>query len=262
MDGPDACGAERLTTRRLAEATGYSVQQVRDLERLGVIPPAARRPNGYRAFSAVHVTALRAYRRLATAVGPVAARATMREIRRLPYDEAVARVVALHVGLARSREATVSALRALDAIVGEGAAASAPDPADTMSITELSAALGLPSSTLRFWEHEGLLTPERTGSLRTRHYPPRAADDARIVAALRAGGYRIPAVRTVMASLHAAGDPTEARDALRGRLRAVAQASEALLRAGTDLADLLGGYTHESAGTPPGRAADDHPRAR
>jgi hypothetical protein len=42
-----------------------------------------------------------------------------------------------------------------------------------------------------------------------------------------------------MASLVGAGDPVEARDALQGRLRSIASRSEALLRAGTDVADLL-----------------------
>ena len=63
-----------MTTGRLAAAGGYSVQQVRDLERLGVIPPAVRMLNGYRRFGPEHVTALRAYRALAVAVGPVEAR--------------------------------------------------------------------------------------------------------------------------------------------------------------------------------------------
>jgi DNA-binding transcriptional MerR regulator len=68
----DASGAgtERYTTGELAAVAGCSVQQIRDLERLGVIPPAERQSNGYRRFTAVHLTALRAYRGLVTAVGP------------------------------------------------------------------------------------------------------------------------------------------------------------------------------------------------
>jgi DNA-binding transcriptional MerR regulator len=63
-----------LRTVDVARASGYSVQQVRDLERLGVIPPAARSGNGYRSYTPIHVHALRAYRGLAEAVGPVEAR--------------------------------------------------------------------------------------------------------------------------------------------------------------------------------------------
>lgn len=231
---------ERYTTSRLAAASGYSVQQLRDLEHLGVIPPAIRQPNGYRQFTGIHATALRAYRHLAIAVGPAVARATMREMRQLPSDEAIARVVALHVGLARDREDTNAALRALDGIVNESANDAPPKPADTMSITELSAALGVRSSTLRFWEHQGLIIPDREEPLAARRYPPDAVRDARIVAALRAGGYRIPAVQSVMTSLRPLGNTTDARTALQDRLQSIAARSCALLRAGTDLANLLG----------------------
>ncbi|WP_407565827.1 MerR family transcriptional regulator [Streptomyces sp. 184] len=239
MDEVTASAPDAHTTGRLAAASGYSAQQIRDLERLGVIPPAIRRPNGYRRFGPEHLTALRAYRRLAVAVGPVVARTTMREARQLPHDEAIARVVALHVHLARSRDDTIAALRALDSIVEEGAHAAPPTSADAMSISELAAALGVRPSTLRFWEQQGLVTPERTTRLNARSYPLAAIQDARIVAALRAGGYRIPAVQAVMESIHTVSHADDARDALHGRLRAIATRSDALLRAGTDIADLI-----------------------
>ncbi|WP_423059360.1 MerR family transcriptional regulator [Brevibacterium linens] len=239
MTNDDTLGYQQYTTSRLAAVSGYSVQQIRDLERLKVIPPATRQPNGYRQFTSVHVTALRAYRRLAIAVGPVIARATMREIRHVPYDEAVARIVALHVDLARSRNDTIAALHALDSIVEETAQDAPPAPGDTMSITQLSNALGVLSSTLRFWEQEGLIAPERAEHLGARRYPPGAVNEARIVAALRAGGYRIPAVQAVMASLHTIDDASNAREALRDRLNSIAVRSEALLRAGADISDLL-----------------------
>ncbi len=239
MSSTDAHDSEQYTTSRLAAASGYSVQQIRDLERLEVIPPAARQPNGYRQFCSVHATALRAYRRLAIAVGPVVARVTMREIRHVPYDEAVARIVALHMELARSRDDAIVALHALDSIVEETAQDAPPAPGDTMSITELSAALGVRSSTLRFWEQEGLINAERTERLAVRRYPPDAVSHVRIVAALRAGGYRIPAVKAVMTSLHTFDGTTNAREALRYRLKSIAARSEALLRAGADISNLL-----------------------
>lgn len=235
------------STSRLAAITGYSVQQVRDLEYLGVLPPATRQSNGYRQFYTVHLTALRAYRRLAVAVGPVTARATMSEIRDLPHDEAIARIVALHTGLTHARDQTLAALRALENIVDESATEAAPAPEDSMSITELSAALGVRSSTLRFWEQEGLVTPERPHGLNARRYPPRAVTEARIVAALRAGGYRIPAVRTVMATLKTMPGTKDTHEILRGRLGAIAEQSEALLLAGTDLVELLRQSTTENA---------------
>ena len=51
-----------MRTTDVARESGYSAQQVRDLERLGVIPAARRSGNGYRSYTPLHVRALRAYR--------------------------------------------------------------------------------------------------------------------------------------------------------------------------------------------------------
>src|SRR5262245_26332391 len=98
-----------LRTVDVARESGYSVQQVRDLERLGVIPPAARSSNGYRSYTSAHVHALRAYRGLAGAVGPVAARQMLGELRAETIAAAASAISAVHVRLARERD---EALRA------------------------------------------------------------------------------------------------------------------------------------------------------
>lgn len=69
-----------FTTVQLGRLVGYSTQQVRDLERLGVIPAAERGANGYRRYRMPHVTALQAYRAMAAALGPVPARRLMPDL--------------------------------------------------------------------------------------------------------------------------------------------------------------------------------------
>lgn len=223
-----------LSTRDVAAASGYSVQQVRDLEALGVIPPARRAPNGYRVFGNVHVHALSAYRALAVAVGPVIARDTMRDLPQQPLDEAVARLSSLHVGLARQRDDALAAVRALRLMEGE------TDVDDeTMTITELAAALDLRTSTLRFWEHEGLIAPERVTSLRARRYPASAIREARITAALRSAGYRIPEVRETIATIRRLEHLDAPLSALQRHLDTIAERMLALLDAGAALTALL-----------------------
>lgn len=257
-------GAPRvLRTSDVARATGWSVQQVRDLEALGVLPPAGRSPNGYRTFGDDHVLALRAYRGLATAVGPVVARAVLREVRTLPLPDAAARVGALHVTLARDRDEALVARRALLAIRAEGEPAVGPgetgpdeggppagadgDGDDVLTITELAAALGVRASTLRHWEREGLVAPERVatraGTHGARAYPPAAAREARITAALRSAGYPVPAVRETIAALRRLDDVAPTLAALDARLDAIARRTVALLAAGADVARLLTGAT-------------------
>lgn len=248
--------AQPLRTADVARAAGCSVQQVRDLEALGVLPPAGRSANGYRAFGDEHVLALRAYRGVASAVGPVVARRVLRDARSLPLDEAASLVSGLHVTLAREREEALAARRALLAIrsEGDGVAGSADNPApeaaatdgSILTITGLAAALGVRASTLRFWEHEGLLAPERvasrSGTVSARRCPPAAVREARVVAALRAAGYRVPEVRHAIDALRGATGPADVADALAAldaRLHAIARRTLALLEAGHDVARLL-----------------------
>lgn len=262
-----------LRTADVARESGYSVQQIRDLERLGVIPPAVRAANGYRAYTATHVRALRAYRGLASAAGPVDARrllatafaAAQRDSAEpgTRLADAAAAIGAVHVRLARERDEALRAREALRAIQAEAAApavapdadatGAAPDRAgDTMTITELAAALGVRTSTLRFWEQEGLAVPDRVTTLRARQYGTGAIQEARIVAALRSSGYGIPAVRDVVATLRQVDGVAEgavrAEQILDRRLDQIAARTVALLRAGADLAAVLDGVGQQEAG--------------
>ncbi|TDB94400.1 MerR family transcriptional regulator [Actinomadura sp. 7K534] len=232
---------EGLSTAAVSLASGYSVQQIRDLEALGVIPRAPRAANGYRRFSRRHVRDLRAYRELATAVGPVRARHAMREIRALPPGEAAALVSSFHIALNRERDDALAAREALRMIRAEAAADAEPAAEDSMTITELAEALGVRASTLRFWEKAGLVRPERvaTRAGSARRYPLPAIREARITAALRAAGYRIPDVQQTMAAirrLHDLDDPLRTLDA---HIEAITHRTRALLRAGTGLAEII-----------------------
>ncbi|WP_129787444.1 MerR family transcriptional regulator [Promicromonospora panici] len=254
--------SSRLRTADVARESGYSVQQVRDLERLGVVPPAVRGANGYRSYTPTHVQALRAYRGLASAAGPVEARRLLAALfaetptagtptagpptagpptagQQTPrLAEAAAEIGAVHVRLARERDEALRAQEALRAIQGE-----VSDTGDTMTITELAAALGVRTSTLRFWEQEGLAVPERVTTLRARQYGTEAIREARIVAALRSSGYGVPAVRDVVATLRQvdgiAEGIAEAERILDARLDQIAIRTIALLRTGADLAAVL-----------------------
>ncbi|MFC4554935.1 MerR family transcriptional regulator [Georgenia faecalis] len=232
-----------MNTAGVAAASGYSVQQVRDLEALAVIPAAARSRNGYRQFSADHVRGLRAYRDLAYAVGPVEARRAMQGIRLQPPDQAAALICQFHARLNDEREQALTAQRALRAI-GTEATTDAPDvEGDFMTITELSRALGVRASTLRFWEKVGLVAPERvaTRAGTARRYAVPAIREARITAGLRAGGYRVPDVQKAITAVRALNDVSDSLAALDTRLQAIGRRALALLRAGTLLAEIIEG---------------------
>lgn len=226
-----------LTTAAVARAVGYSTQQVRDLERLGVLPVAERTPNGYRRYRERHVVALRAYRALAAAIGPVPARQMMPTLVSGTLEAAAEKIDALHALLARSREHVREASRGLHAVLAD--TTHVFDDHDSMTISELADALGVRTSALRHWEHEGLVTPDRISPSRTRRYDARAIAEARIVAALRSGGYRIPPISRVLDQLREHGLTAEAHVLLDARLSDLGRRSVALLGASGELHALL-----------------------
>lgn len=229
-----------MSTAEVGRQGGYSTQQVRDLERLGVLPAAERTPSGYRVYRSEHVEALRAYRGLALAAGPVRARKLMPLLLASPLPEAAAIVDALHAELSAERAAVVSARNGLDLIrseVGDVFDGSR----DSMTISELATALGVPASTLRHWEAEGLVRPDRLGSSQARRYSWQAIIDARIAAALRAGGHRIPTIAAVLERMRDYSNPTDADKLLAGRLTQLAERSVALLEASASLHRLIRG---------------------
>jgi DNA-binding transcriptional MerR regulator len=82
-----------------------------------------------------------------------------------------------------------------------------------LSISELSVAAGVPTTTLRYYDRIGLLVPGRDPGGR-RRYPPRAIEVLRLIRLLRAVGCSLDEVAVVLASGPQARD---ARTALASR---------------------------------------------
>lgn len=235
-----------FTSAQLARSVGYSTQQVRDLERLGVLPRADRGANGYRRYLAHHAVALRAYRSLAAAIGPVPARTLMPELVGATVEAAAERIDELHGALARERTQVKDALRGLEVAVSESTDLFSED--DAMTIAELAHALGVRASALRHWEREGLLHPARASPSAARSFGARAITEARIVAALRSGGYGIPSIARVLEQVREHSVTADAQRILTERLAGLARRSVALLAAAGRLHDLLEMLNAEGAG--------------
>jgi DNA-binding transcriptional MerR regulator len=219
-------------TAELGRRVGYSPQQVRDLERLGVIPEAERAPNGYRRYREHHLIALRAYRAFASAIGPVPARQLMPQLLTSPIDVVAERIDDLHATLAGARARIGVARRALVAVLRD--TGDVFDDGDAMSITELADALGVRTSALRHWEHEGLVAPARRPS-GVRRYEAEAIAHARAVAVLREGGYAIPTITSVLDGLRTRRSDVAALQLLDARLADLTRRSLSLLEAAGDL---------------------------
>lgn len=228
-----------LRTVDVARRAGCSVQQVRDLERDGVLPAATRTAAGYRVYREVHLHSALAYRALAAGVGPVEAKRMLRAAHRGPVTEVLARLDAAHARLDRERTDLALAQQAAEAISAEPVEDARPS--DAMSVSALAAALGVRPSTLRHWDAEGLVVPDRVPPRDTRRYSPAQVRDARIVHQLRGAGYRVDPLRTLMPVLRQGHRREDVRAALAARDADIALRSRALFDATVALGAVLGG---------------------
>jgi len=226
-----------LRTVDVARRAGCSVQQVRNLERDGVLPPAERTAAGYRRYAEAHVLAAVAYRHLAAGVGPVEAKAMMRAAHRSSMPDLLAMVDAAHARLHTERRDVDLARQAVAAISAERI--DDTQATDAMTISELADALGVRPSTLRHWDGEGLVVPERSPGGRARSYSPIDVRDARIVHQLRQAGYRIRPLQKLMPHLRQSHQRNDINAALLARHENITARSRALLRGAAALEAVL-----------------------
>ncbi|MCT2594796.1 MerR family transcriptional regulator [Streptomyces sp. N2-109] len=236
-----ALKSSAMRTVDVARRAGYSVQQVRNLERDGVLPSATRTAAGYRIYGELHLHSALAYRALAVGTGPVEAKRIVRAVHQCPTSQVLALLDAAHARLDRERTDLKLAREAAETISAEPV--EDVHPSDSMSVLELAAALGVRPSTLRHWDAEGLVVPDRVPPRGTRRYSPAQARDARIVHQLRSAGYRIVPLRALMPDLRHGHRSEDVRAALAARDASIAARSHALLDAAAALSAVLAAAT-------------------
>ncbi|MBG0831352.1 MerR family transcriptional regulator [Planomonospora sp. ID67723] len=226
-----------MRTIDVARRSGYSVQQVRNLERDGVLPPATRTATGYRIYGEMHLQSALAYRALAAGAGPIEAKKIVRAVHRFPVSQVLALLDAAHARLDAERTELRQAEEATRAISSEPI--EDVRASDSMSVSELAAALGVRPSTLRHWDAENLVVPDRDPVRGTRRYTPAQVRDARIVHQLRRAGYRIAPLRALMPELRRARRLADVASALAARDAGITARSKALLDGAAALSAVL-----------------------
>ncbi|MEU8620275.1 TioE family transcriptional regulator [Streptomyces sp. NPDC048623] len=217
---------ERLRPIDLARGHGLSTQAVRNYEEAGILPPASRTPSGYRAYTPLHASALRAFLALLPGHGHPAATAIMRAVNEGDPDEAFRLVDESHALLLEDRRtlrAVEGALRDLGPEPPGGAHRSSGDT----FIGPLARRLGIRPATLRAWERAGLVRPRRDPRTGYRVYAEADVRDARLAHQLRRGGYPLERIAPLLAQVRAAGGLEPLEGALgdwRARLSARARA--------------------------------------
>ncbi|EHR61397.1 putative transcriptional regulator [Saccharomonospora cyanea NA-134] len=179
-----------------------SAQAIRNYGDAGVLPPTERSETGYRRYTPLHAQALRAFLALRRGHGHQQAVEIMRALNRGDTESAYRLVDAAHVALLAERDTRIEVATALGAL-----STTTPTPVNGRPLTvgELARRLGVHPATLRTWEAEGILRPERDRTTGYRQYGPDCVRDAEIARQLRRGGYLLHQIARFIASLREAG---------------------------------------------------------
>ncbi|MFE6224635.1 TioE family transcriptional regulator [Streptomyces sp. NPDC057854] len=268
----------------LAREHNLSPQTVRNYERDGFLPPAARTATGYRRYTARHAAALRAYLALVPAHGYAAAGAIMRAVTEGCLDDALAAVDRSHAELLRDR-GTLAAVGASLAHLrktpgdtgrrapgdtgrrtpgdssrrapgksgrrtpGEAGPHAPGTTAQPFTIGELARRLDVSVATVRAWERAGVLSPARRPDTRHRTYDADDVRDAELAHFLRRGRYPLELIATVVRQVRTAGGTEALEASLEDWHQRVSARGTAMLRAAGLLSAYLG--MTDDASAPP-----------
>ncbi|WP_343450739.1 MerR family transcriptional regulator [Micromonospora oryzae] len=236
----------------LAREHGISTQTVRNYERDGVLPPARRTPSGYRAYTAVHVRALRAYLALIPAHGYATSGEIMRAVNAGDVDTALRAIDRSHAQLLRDRE-TLDSVEVAVGLLTRPPAASRPDrpptarpdlsppgrPERPLAIGGLARRVGVTPAALRKWERAGILAPSRGQATGYRLYSADDVRDAELAHLLRRGGYRLDHIATVVRQVRDAAGTEPLAESLENWRRRLTDRGRAMLTAAVRLAEHL-----------------------
>jgi len=188
----------------LARATGLSTQSVRTYETLGFLPPVARSSTGHRQYDQRHLRAIEAARVMQVGYGWMPALQIMRRLHQgdiiLALELVDARHAELHAGR-REIEEILAALRlALEQDDGRGHG-SGVKREDPVRVAAAAHSIGVPTSSLRFWEQAGLIHPKRDTQNRYRLYDRTQVRNLRVISTLRQANYSLERIATVLTEL-------------------------------------------------------------
>ena len=189
-------------TAQVAEIIGVHPNTVRLYEKLGLIPPAGRRENGYRVFNEKHVAQFR-LARLAFQVEVLQNGLRKKIIEAVKasaagdYDGALSLAGEYLLLVRRERENAEEAVEIVRRLFHGGG-----EDARTLRRKEAAACLGVSMDTLRSWEMNGLLSVKR----RENGYRVYTGEDLRrlkVIRALRCAGYSLEAILRLLREVSA-----------------------------------------------------------
>jgi DNA-binding transcriptional MerR regulator len=219
-----------LRTIDLAQAGQISVQQVRNYEALGLLPPAERSKSGYRLYTQQHLAAVKIVKSMVGGYGWQRVPAIMQALHRGELSVALALIDERHAELASKRLQVEQTLAALRTLAVQSAALPSTRHPQRFRVGEAAKQVGVRVSALHFWEQQGLLHPLRDKSSHYRLYDEQQMRRLRVVVLLRDAGYDFNVILSVLDDV-ATGRPEKAIAAVERRREELTRTSWACIEA-------------------------------
>lgn len=230
----------QMRTTDLAKAVGLGAQQVRNYEAWGFLPAVERNERGYRLYTERHLEALRTTRTLLSAgYSWQEANAIMRAVHEGNLDTALTIVDSRHAMLDQRRKHIETMLEAIHVLILEPATETGGGNVGGLRVGDAAKAVRVRPSSLRFWEQQGLLQPERDDRSGYRIYNRQQMNHLNVVVLLRDANFGFGAIRSVLDEL-ATGRPESTLRAIEKLRTVISSSSRACTRATATLWNYIG----------------------
>lgn len=190
----------KLRPIEIARKLDVGTSALRHYEAWGIVPPPQRDPNGYRVYTEEHEAYFQCIRAMYPGFGMALVRKIMPMLQQKKFSEALWEINRVQAELYQKKQQALQALEILKPDQMESFLASRKK--QWYTIGEVAEEIGVPATTLRHWEKEGLITPDRDPESGYRQYH---RDDIRrllIIRTVQSSVYLLEAVREIMEKIN------------------------------------------------------------
>lgn len=183
----------------IARKLGISTSALRHYEEWGIVPPVERAQNGYRIYTEEHVAYFECLRAMLPGFGMDVTKRVLLNVQNKEVDAALWLVNESQASLHHDKTIAERALQILE--TEELDNLEIKGKRKWMTIGEVSAETMIPSSAIRHWEKEGLITPVRDQENGYRRFNRSHVRQILIIRTLRTAVYSLEVIREVMREL-------------------------------------------------------------
>lgn len=181
----------------IARKLDVGTSALRHYEEWGIVPPAKRKANGYRIYTEEHEAYFQCIRAIYPGFGMKTVRKIMPLLQQKKFVEALWEINRIQADLYQRKSQAEQALEILEPNIMEDFLDKRKNK--WFTIGEAAREINVPTSTLRHWEREGLITPRRNQENSYRAYNIEDIRQLLIIRTVQSSVYSLDRVRDFLA---------------------------------------------------------------